>query len=321
MKKLALLTVLGLIASTQSFSQSRGGLGNQGGNSWNEGSYDRGSSRGHRQIGQQKIQIHINEHLRGMNTIKLKQEIKALNPNINLQNSKLVSVMVMAKSKRGHGKATLVVGRQVSRSHNIGGYPEDFHYNERYTFNKVQISNLGMGSQGKWQLDLQGNLKVKKVVVVIKKKQPQQRLVKISMYNQHLRGFNVLKIKQLIKQQNPGIDLQKNKIMEVTLVAKSKRGNGEATLITNSGFSYPETINGSPRAFESNAPRSFSKVTLVNESSSSMGKVQVELQGNIIVKDILVKLKKKRQGRGSVSRPTTPAPQPRRTRGQGRGRN
>ena len=314
MKKFVLLTALGLIATTQSFSQVRGGFGgtveprNQGG--WDEASdnYNSVNTWDRRSVREQRIQIPLNDHLRGQNKIKLKQEIKLLNPYLDLRQSEIVGVILVAKSKQGRGKANLIIGGHISSTSIIGGYPEDFHYNENYTYSKVKIENSSLSSQGKWQLDLQGNIKVKKVVVILKEKQihEQQRVVKIDMYDQHLRGLNTLKIKQLLKQQNHRLDLSKFSIKDVTLIAKSKKGNGEAVLIVDGRQGYPQTIRGGVREFDSNAPRTYSQIRLVNGNSIGGGRVQVELKGNIKVKEIMVKLKKLGQRGGRIDLPTNP---------------
>lgn len=304
MKNLVLITALSLIAATQAMSQERGGFGNgnRGGNSGWDDSYDDSyydddySDRYGSQ--NQKIQLHVNQHLRGQNTLKLKQMLKMQQGHINLQNMKLVAVKLVAKSKKGKGQATLIVGQNSSYSENIGGSPQDFHYPEHYTFDKIKFSNPSQSTQGKIQIKLQGNIKVKKVVLIVKKKQQRNRIqtIRIPMYDQHLRGQNVLKIKRLLKQQNPMLNMQNIDIKAVTIMAKSQRGRGQATLVVGQDESYPSTIFGSPRSFISNSPMTYSAVTMQNPSYDSQGKVQVELRGNIKVKAIIVKIKKKRNG-------------------------
>jgi hypothetical protein len=124
-----------------------------------------------------------------------------------------------------------------------------------------------------------------------------------------------LKIKQMLKQQNPGLNMQALKIKKVTLIAKSKQGRAQATLMTGQSASYPATIPGSPRMFQTQAPRSFSRVVLHSASASSQGKVQVELQGNIKIQKIIVTVKGLHSG--GVSHPV-PMPRPTRPR-RGRG--
>jgi hypothetical protein len=267
---------------------------------------------------QQKIRIHLGEHYRGFNVLKLKQLAKQQHPSLNLQQMKLSSVKLVAKSKRGMGQATLLVGQNFGLSETIGGNRQEFHVEAPYTYDRVRLSSNGMNSQGKWQIELQGNIKVKKVVLIVEQKRTHSRIqtLRIPMYGQQYRGFNVLKIKQLIKQQNPRMNLQQMKIQSITLMAKSKQGRGEATMIIGQSAGYPEVVGGQPRAFNSQAPRSYKSVLLQNPSYSSQGKWQVELQGNIKVKTIIVHLKKK--GSGPVMRTPTNPRNPRRGTRRGR---
>ena len=104
------------------------------------------------------------EHMRGQNTIFLKQQIKDLYPRINLRTSQLKKVILVAKSKHGNGTVALKVGHNTGRDFVVDGAAYDFHYPGN--FSRVPIRNH-FGSRGVWQLKLQGNFKIKKVVVVL----------------------------------------------------------------------------------------------------------------------------------------------------------
>lgn len=262
---------------------------------------------------QERLVIQVNQHLRGQNVIKLKQQIRAQYGQMDFQNMQLDRVRLVAKSKKGRGEAVLVVGQNASYPATITGSPYDFQTQRPYTFARVGLVNPSRSSQGKWQIELKGNIKVKKVVVLVtKKRMNRMKTVVIPMYGQHTRGQSVLKIKQLIKQQRPNIDLSQMKLKKVTLVAKSKQGRGQATLVTGQSAGYPATVYGSPRGFHSNAPRTYSEVSLRNTSGSSQGRWQVELRGNIKVDEIVVTMKK--MGRGQA--PSWPVPTPRRRGGR-----
>jgi hypothetical protein len=296
----SLTIALTMLISVSAIAQRNGhGSRNQNGNVFDNPRYP---TRG---VQQERLVLQIGEHLRGQNTIKLKQELKMQYPGINPKMLKLKSVKLVAKSKQGRGKATLVVGQDQSYPEIIGGDPYDFHDSARYTYDKVMMTNPSYDSQGKWQVHLKGNIKVKKVVLIVSKKRQQQRdqKVKIEMYGEQFRGQNVLKIKQLLKQQIGMMNLQNVQIKKVTLIAKSKKGRGQATLVVAQSAEYPETIGGSPRGFEAYSPRSYDQVTMVNTSGSSQGKVQVELRGNIKIKAIIVTIVKKNQrgGRGGYN--------------------
>ncbi len=254
----------------------------------------------------ERLVLEMNDHLKGFNILKLKQELKYQYPGISPRNLELNAVKLVAKSKGGKGKATLIVGQNASRTQTIGGHPADFHHPSAYTFSKLRLQNPSYDSKGKWQIELQGNIKIKRVVLIVK----MSRTVNISipMYGEQMRKLSLIRLKKKIKQQNPRIDLQSAELESVVMYAKSKHGKGEATLLVGQDVSYPATIPGRPNGFNLNAPRSFHQVVLNNPSYDSLGKWQIELRGNIKVDEIVVKVKLKRGGRGPVMQPSPRIP-------------
>ena len=104
----------------------------------------------------------------GLETLKIKKLIKSVKPNIDLSKFKLKKVKLIAKSKRGRGTATLVTGQTVDSVAQIGGSPGIFNSNAGYTFDQIILNAKTAQSQGvKWQVDLQGKIKVKKVVAIL----------------------------------------------------------------------------------------------------------------------------------------------------------
>ena len=293
--KVLLIAALTLITATSAMAQQHHGGGHYGG-----GHYGQQQN--------QRFPLQINQHLKGFNVIALKKELKMQYPGVAVRDLKIKAVRVVAKSKNGKGQVTLISGQSASYPETIGGNPYDFHTNAPNTFDKIRIQNpQSPRMKGKLQLELQGNIKVKKVVIIASQMGMGGAPIVINTYGQHLRGFNVLKIKQMIKQQNPGINLQMAKLQSVTLIAKSKAGRGQAALIVGQTSSYPATIYGSPRMFQSNAPRTFSQVTLQNPAPMGAGgKWQVELQGNIKVDQIIVKLAGQGHYRPGPRYPRTP---------------
>lgn len=313
-----MIAALTLITATSSFAQQRnggrygnGGFGNggYGQGQYGQGQYGQGQyGQGqYGQQGQQRIQLHIQQHLKGLNIIKIKKEIKMQHPGINIQTLKIKAVKVVAKSKMGRGQATLLVGQSASYPQTIMGNPRTFDYGGPHSFAKLMIQNPSRSSQGRVQLELKGNIKLKKIVVIAKQMQRAQNVV-IHMSGQTLQGFNVIKLKKMLKMQNPGLDLFNAKLKKVTLIAKSKMGRGQATLLVGQSASYPETVFGNPRSFEYGGPRSFSQVVLQNPAGpQSQGKWQVELKGKIKVQKIIVTLKGL-QGQGGYGGHMPPRP-------------
>lgn len=266
--RLALVSVLAMVASVAAMAQPRHGQMNE------------------------RIQLQLNQTLRGQQTIALKRELKFQYPGINVRQLELKAVRLVAKSARGMGEATLQVGQNQSYPVTVGGSPGQFQSNANHTFDKIKIQNPSYGSQGKWQIHTRGMIKVKKVVLIVKAPQMTQNIRLI--VKKHSQGFEVLPLKRMIKQQNPGLDLQNAEIKRVAVLAKSRMGRAQATLVVGQSSGYPSTIAGSPRAFNSNSPRSFSVTQLEAPMyGGSFGKWQIELQGHIKVKEVIVTLKTK----------------------------
>lgn len=107
------------------------------------------------------------EHYRGQQTLPLKGMIKAQHPNIRLDRFDLLKVRVVGKSKRGNGTATLTVGQRASHPVYLNGNRDDFHVNAPYTWDRHVIHNPKNNSNGPWQIQLQGNIKIKRIVAVL----------------------------------------------------------------------------------------------------------------------------------------------------------
>ena len=115
----------------------------------------------------EQLVLKLNDaHYRGSSVIQLKQQIRQQYPRMILRNFKLKRVKLVAKSKQGRGSAELMVGQSSQDRGNIAGSPREFHSSKAYTFDRVALNNYS-GRQGAWQIHLQGNIIVRKVVVVL----------------------------------------------------------------------------------------------------------------------------------------------------------
>lgn len=116
------------------------------------------------------------ELFKGQNTIFLKRELKNQFPRLNLKNWDLKRVVLVAKSKRGQGQAYLQVGGFDSRIEFVDG--NRFDFDNRGNFHRIPFE-APRRDNGKWQIHLQGRIKVKKVVVVARRDQaPAPRVTK-----------------------------------------------------------------------------------------------------------------------------------------------
>lgn len=108
--------------------------------------------------------------LRGANTLYLKRELQQQFPNIRVNNLELISARLVAKSHMGRGTAQLQVGRWLSSPERVGGNPRDFFFDAPRTFDRIDFANGAPRDRGVWQIDLRGNIKVRKVVLTVQEK-------------------------------------------------------------------------------------------------------------------------------------------------------
>jgi hypothetical protein len=123
----------------------------------------------------QQIELSMNEKtFQGQSTIFLKQEIKKQYPRVNVERWDLQRVVLVAKSAKGNGKAFLQVGSFDSRIEQIDGNRFDFQ--NRGGFHRIRFEAPRLDN-GNWQIHLRGKIKVRKVILVAKRDQPQNRRV------------------------------------------------------------------------------------------------------------------------------------------------
>jgi len=100
-------------------------------------------------------------------TIFLKKSFKDQYPWVDLSNVDIRKVVLVAKSKKGRGGAQLRVGNRVTDMYQVAGSPHSFRDDRRYTFDRIHFRNPSGNSRGPWQIDLIGNLIVRKVVLEV----------------------------------------------------------------------------------------------------------------------------------------------------------
>ncbi|MDD0852620.1 hypothetical protein HBN50_05905 [Halobacteriovorax sp. GB3] len=177
----------------------------------------------------QRIQLPLqDEHLRGESTIKLKQLLKAQTGK-TAKGLELLRVAIVAKSKKGHGKVHLTVGQDDSLKEIIDGRPYDFDDSHRSTFSRIVLRNPALSSQGVWQLKLKGNIKVRKVVLIVDEKRQQPPLPQI--VTKELRTFKVSKWIETERH----IQLPTKQIKAIKIKADNNTTVLEASLVLSNG--------------------------------------------------------------------------------------
>ena len=110
---------------------------------------------------------HIRAHRGEVTTLLLKKTLKAQYPWVELSNVDLRKVVLIAKSKKGRGSARLRIGQRWTPKYQVDGDPRSFRRYQRYTFDRIHFQLPSANDRGPWQIDLQGNFIVRKVVIVV----------------------------------------------------------------------------------------------------------------------------------------------------------
>jgi len=114
-----------------------------------------------------EVELHFNHwHLYGRKSVYLKKVFKRQYPGIDVQSFDLRRVVVFAKSQRGRSEGTLRVGNHYSRTRSIYGQPDAFHDPDQ-GYREIAFKNPKRDSRGLWRLDLSGDLKLNRIVLVL----------------------------------------------------------------------------------------------------------------------------------------------------------
>jgi hypothetical protein len=122
---------------------------------------------GHTAFARQNFTLQLNDKATSGNaTIAIKQLLQRQH-NINPANFQLVGVRLTAKSQHGQATAQLQVGNWSSNAKRIQGNPTDWNRPNKY--DQIDFNNNSGDDNGVWQIDLRGNVKTRKVVVVLER--------------------------------------------------------------------------------------------------------------------------------------------------------
>ncbi len=112
----------------------------------------------------------------GDSTLALKRMINEKYPRLDLQEADLISVRLVAKSQFGRGTATLHIGGRDVDTRTVSGRPMDWNDNDGRTFDRIDFRYRG-NDRGVWQIKLNGNIKVRRVVVEVRMEEVERNRV------------------------------------------------------------------------------------------------------------------------------------------------
>ena len=229
--------------------------------------------------------------MQGTNTIGIKRMMRQQHSGVNLRDADLMSVMMVAKSRQGGGRAQLRVGQNATGQKTVGGSQSKFKSIASNSFDRVLFKNPTDKSNGAWQMRLSGNFKVRQLVVELG---INGQAFELDYNAKHVRTGQgddpVLHLKTKARRQH-GIIPRDYELEKVTVIAKSRRGRGTAKLVVGDAESVAQRLGGGN--FKSVDPNSYDVIEIDNPKANSNGNWQVHLNGNIKVHQVILHLVEK----------------------------
>lgn len=188
--------------------------------------------------------------------IFLKRELKHRYPNVNISRLELKKVIILAKSRKGHGSARLRVGREISARSTIAGRPKDYYNPAGYTFDRIKFHSPSYNSNGPWQLLLNGHIVLRKIIIVLENNYfaPSHQYRPASNIDDQSYVYTQNNQRHSYSQQKP--NASKNALLPIVLparvwgtAAEGERRCGQKSQNAKDGWDYPDTVcNGYGRA-------------------------------------------------------------------------
>lgn len=227
----------------------------------------------------------------GQDTIKLKQKLKQQH-HVDLRDAELLSVMMVAKTRKGSGKAHLVVGQNTTGKQVFGGTAANFKSTSDKTYDRHLFLNPKDNSKGRWQIKLKGNFMVRQMVVEIGTADEDLYLDYSHKHMRSGQGNDTLKLRTKAKNQH-GIQTQDYDLHGITLIAKTRKGSGKARLKVGGELSTAQVVDGQASNFQDSSDWTYYKYEFDNPKENSNGVWQVKLKGNFKVSEVILHMTKK----------------------------
>lgn len=223
----------------------------------------------------------------GETTVALKQLIQQRYGNQDLEREDLVHVAVMAKSQMGRAQMSLLVGRDLGRPVQVAGNP--FQYARPGGFTNYVLQHPGREASGVWQLKLNGNVKIDRIVVVVRDQALRFALDLRGQEFNSAQREDTIALKQLILQRYGNVDLRGRDVTRVSVQAKSRAGQAQMGLLIGNRGTVPQRIAGNPRDYM--MPGRFGHYVFQSPGRDSAGVWQLKINGNVKVGQIIVELR------------------------------
>ena len=95
-------------------------------------------------------------------------------------------------------------------------------------------------------------------------------------------------LKQELQRSYPGLDLSRQRLERIVVMAKSKKGNGTVQLRVNDDYSREMRVQGQSNSFNNKDTFNYDKIDIASPSSSRGGAWQLHFRGNFMLRKIVV---------------------------------
>ena len=167
-----------------------------------------------------------------------------LHPSENFRQAQLLSVMMVAKTRGGRGQASLIVGQSQTASQVVAGSRPIWNSSAQDSYDRILFKSPSDQKGGRWQMRLQGNFKIHQLMVEVDANPV--RNVSLDYSGFHTKtgqgGQDTLRLKREAMNQL-GFSANAHELVAVTVVAKSRRGGGQASLVVGQSETATQTIS------------------------------------------------------------------------------
>ncbi|MBT5230967.1 MAG: hypothetical protein HOM11_11910 [Methylococcales bacterium] len=112
----------------------------------------------------------------------------------------------------------------------------------------------------------------------------------LSLHDQVYNQGHTLKLKKMLKKRFPNLNIRNSVINKVTLIGKSKNGQGKAKLNIGEHASNAETLMGRDYNFDNPAAYTFDGIEFNNQQELQHGKWQIRTNGTVKLRKVIVDL-------------------------------
>jgi hypothetical protein len=232
----------------------------------------------------------------GHRTLNLEQALQNQH-RIDAKELEISRIEVVVKSQQGGGQVWLGSRYSQTNRQTAPGSAVNFDNPADWTYATLPFLTQGMG--GDLMLNLNGQLKLREVVVharkladdksVVKSRQGDAR-VTLPMNHQHLTGLYTLNLKKVLRNQSK-INPDRYDLKGIEVAVKSRQGGGQVWLESGNQATEIQTIKGVSANFERRDPHTYYRIFLkALQQDNQKTPWLLQFNGEIMLNEIIINL-------------------------------